>query len=455
MVLQASGTIYLSDLAAEYRGQAPHLMSEYYRATTTNVPEHNTTVPVSGGVKLSNFYGTRRWIYPSTQQAKIQPADADSLGRSVSLSADGNTLAIGGHLDDNSGGTDAGSVYIYVREGTTWTQQTRLQASDAVGGDNFGISVDLSSDGNTLAVGANFDDNARGTNAGSVYVFTRSGTTWTQQTRLQASDGAASDNFGLAVALSADGNTLGVGAYLDDANATDSGSAYVFTRSGTTWSQQTKLQVADGAADDEFGRAVALSSDGNTFAVGARWDDNSAGVDAGSVYVYTRSGTTWSLQTRLQASDGAANDEFGRSVALSSDGNTLAVGAWVDDNTGGTNAGSAYVFTRSGTTWTQQAKLEASDAAAEDKLGIGESMALSLDGNTLAVGAYTDDNSGGVDAGSVYVFTRSGTTWTERTRLQAADATANDTFGISVALSAEGDTLATGATGAISAYVFV
>jgi len=162
--------------------------------------------------------------------------------------------------------------------------------------------------------------------------------------------------------------------------------------------QQTRLQASDAAQNDQFGQSVSLSADGNTAIVGSHLDDNSGGTDAGSAYVYTRSGTVWSEQTRLQASDAAANDDFGFSVSLSADGNTALVGSLLDDNSGGVNAGSAYVYTRSGATWSEQTRLQASDAAGSDQFGI--SVSLSADGNTALVGANFDDNSGGANAGS-------------------------------------------------------
>lgn len=163
-----------------------------------------------------------------------------------------------------------------------------------------------------------------------------------------------------------------------------------------------RMQASDAATTDEFGWSVATSSDGTTVIVGSKTDDNSGGSNAGSAYVFTKVGNNWIQQTRLQADDAAVNDQFGYSVALSSDGNTAIVGSRLDTNSGGSNAGSAYVFTRSGITWSQQTRLQASDAAASDLFG--HSVALSADGNTALIGAYQDDNSGGSDAGSAYVF---------------------------------------------------
>ncbi|HEV2761718.1 MAG TPA: lamin tail domain-containing protein, partial [Pyrinomonadaceae bacterium] len=388
-------------------------------------------------------------------------AAEDRFGNSVALSADGNTALVGAPFDDHSGGVEVGSAYVFTRSGSTWTEQARLQAPDAAAGDFFGISVALSADGSTALVGAYGDDNSGGQNAGSAYVFTRSGSAWSHQQRLQASDAGISDFFGVSVSLSADGNTALVGAYADDnSGGNDAGSAYVFTRSGSAWSEQQRLQASDAAVADQFGVSVDLSADGNTALVGAHHDDNSGGTDAGSAYVFTRSGGTWTEQQRVQASDAAAFDRFGVSVALNSDGSIALVGAYQDDNSGGMNAGSAYVFTRSGGTWTEQQRLQASDAAANDQFG--GSVALSGDGNTALAGANQDTNSGGTFAGSAYVFTRSGPALTEQQRLQASDAAPGDSFGISVALNADGSTALVGAqlddnsggTDAGSAYPF-
>jgi hypothetical protein len=351
-------------------------------------------------------------------ETKLTAGDAaagDQFGRSVALS--GDTAVVGSHLDDDTD-TDSGSAYVFTRSGTTWTQQAKLTASDAAAADWFGISVAI--DGDTIVVGALFGEGA-GADSGSAYVFTRSGTTWTQQAKLTASDGEPVDEFGISVAI--EGDTAVVGSHFDGDAGFFSGSAYVFTRSGTTWTQQAKLTASDAAALDRFGNSVALS--GDTAVVGASFGD-AAFPDSGSAYVFTRSGTTWSQQAKLTASDAAALDRFGNSVALS--GDTAVVGAQGNDDAG-TESGSAYVFTRSGTTWSQQAKLTASDAAADDEFGF--SVALSVD--TAMVGAPFGD--GAVPAsGSAYAFEPNGTTWTQVVKVTARDAAADDGFGFSVAI---------------------
>jgi len=377
----------------------------------------------------------------------------DSIGQAGaefgwSVSVSGNTAVVGAHLDDTPGGVNAGAAYVFVRAGTSWSEQQRLLATDGTDFDFFGASVSVSVD--TVVVGARSDDTPA-PDAGSAYVFVRSGTTWTEQQKLLASDGAASDLFGVSVLIS--GDTVVVGAYADDTpGGVNAGSAYVFVRSGTTWSEQQKLLASDGA-NDLFGISVWVS--GDTAVVGASFDDTPGGVNAGSVYVFVRSGTTWTEQQKLLASDGAAGDFFGSSVSVS--GDTVVVGAYVDDTPGGVNAGSAYVFVRSGTTWTEEQKLLASDGAANDLFG----YSVSVSGDTAAVGAHLNDTPAGPDAGSAYVFVRSGTTWTEQQKLLPSDGTAGDNFGYPVSVS--GDTVVVGTSeddtpggmDAGSAYVFV
>ena len=220
-------------------------------------------------------------------------------------------------------------------------------------------------------------------------------TSWIQKQNLLASDGAVEDYFGISVSL--DGDTALIGAYMDDDYGYWSGSAYVFTRTGTTWTQQAKLLAPDGGAFHSFGWSVSL--DGDTALIGAAWDAYK-GVDSGSAYVFTRTGTTWTQQAKLFASDAAPGDYFGISVSL--DGDTALIGAYKDDDKG-IDSGSAYVFTRTGTTWTQQAKLLASDGTAEDYYG----LSVSLSTDTALIGAPLAGNNG---AGSSYVISRTGGT---------------------------------------------
>ncbi len=388
-----------------------------------------------GSAWVFSRIGTK-WIGPDLQMLATGGVAGDNFGTSVAIS--GDTALVGAYFDDVGANSDQGSAYVFTRSGTTWTQQAQLTATGGAAGDNFGISVALL--GDTALVGAFADDVGANVNQGSAYVFTRSGSTWTQQAQLTATGGAASDLFGISVALS--GDTALVGASGDDVGAnTDQGSAYVFTRSGTTWTQQAQLTATDGAASDRFGVSVALGGGvGDTALIGANRDDVGANADQGSAYVFSRSGTTWTQQAQLTATGGAVNDQFGVSVALS--GDTAIVGAGLDDVGANADQGSASVFTRSGTTWTQQAQLTATGGAANDRFGISVALGGGA-GDTALVGASGDDVGANTDQGSAYTFTRSGTTWTQQAQLTASDGAANDNFGFSVALS--GDTALVGA----------
>ena len=361
-------------------------------------------------------------VFVPVQRAKLTPTGSAFLDQfGYSVDASGASIVVGAPLS-NAATQFGGAAFVFARTGSAWSQQAALIASDPRPSDQLGQSVAI--DGDTVVVGSYGNDNggSSSTNSGAAYVFTRTGTAWTQQAKLSAADAAPGDGFGYSVAVSAD--TIVVGTPLDDDAGGDSGSAYVFTRTGTTWTQQAKLTSADAATADNFGLSVGL--DEGTVVVGAPSDDD-AGSQSGSAYVFTRTGTTWSQEAKLTSSDADAGDLAGNSVGIG--GDSVVVGAPLDDDAGG-ESGSAYVFTRTGATWTQEAKLTSSDAAAGDRFGYSSA----IDGSTVVVGAYNDDVVGG-DSGSAYVFTRPGTTWSELTKLVPADGAAGDFFGRSVAVS--------------------
>jgi PKD repeat protein len=348
-----------------------------------------------------------------TEQAKLLASDGaegDTFG--VSVSIDGDYAIIGAYYD-NDNGACSGSAYIFKRSGTTWTEQAKLLASDGAEGDTFGVSVSI--DGDYAIIGAHGNDD-NGDVSGSAYIFKRSETTWTEQAKLLASDGAEDDIFGVSVSI--DGDYAIIGACYDSDNGAFSGSAYIFKRSETTWTEQAKLLASDGAEGDTFG--VSVSIDGDYAIIGACYD-NDNGAFSGSAYIFKRSGTTWTEQVKLLASDGAEDDIFGVSVSI--DGDYAIIGAFDDDN--GAFSGSAYIFKRSGTTWTEQAKLLASDAAEYDFFG----SSVSIDGYYAIIGACYDSDNG---AYSAYIFKRSGTTWTEQAKLLASDGA--EGFGSSVSI---------------------
>ena len=385
--------------------------------------------------------------------------EGDRFGYSVAVDGD---IAVVGAYRDGENGDEVGAAYVFTRSGgVVWDAGVKLTASDGAPYNNLGISVAV--DGETVVVGAPGDDD-NGTDSGSVYVFTNTNGVWSQAAKLTASDGATLDYFGQSVAVS--GDTILVGAYLDDREETvtdseleDSGSVYVFVKptNGNGWAngtETTKLTASDAADDDNFGTSVAL--DGNTAVIGAPGaDDNDNGIDSGSAYVFTRNASTgaWSQQTKLTASsDGAAGDALGISVAL--DGDTAVVGAYLDDREDNTmttdvdetalDAGSAYVFTRDSGTWSQQAKLMADDGQAEDWFG----YSVALDNHTALIGAYGDDDNGS-ESGSAYVFTRNPDavpiTWSETNKLTEDAGQAGARFGYSVAVDTTAHTALVGA----------
>ncbi len=382
----------------------------------------------------------------------------DNFG--LRIAVDGSTAVVGAWTDDNANGERAGAVYVFEND-DGWTQRTKLLADDGNRGDVFGVSVAL--DGDTLLVGAQGDD-TNGDLAGAAYVFERSDGGWTQQTKLLADDGEAQDAFGGVVDI--DGDTAVVDAGLKSGSeGFNQGAAYVFERENGEWVQQTKLTADDGDQRDLFGRPVAL--DGDTILAGAPGDEDPNGEDAGSAYVFERTGGDWVQQAKLTANDGDSGDEFGSRVAL--DGDTVVVGALGDEDPNGKTddplggAGSVYVFTRGDEGWTQEQKLVADDGDPADVFG----SSVTLDGNALVVGAQQDDEPNGESAGAAYVFDHSDDGgWTQQAKLAADDGDGDDLFGASVAM--DGDILLVGAyndedpngetdeqfSGAGSAYVF-
>ena len=382
-------------------------------STTTLASDGTATVITAVSTDPEGFPLT--WSYAVTTgsltngggaSATVSQADNVFTITPTTNSSYAGTFSITFSATDGTNAVTAVSAFTlaFTVDWTSTTQQTILLApsGDRDADDNFGTSCAI--DGNTAIVGAYGEQAA--------YVFTRSGTTWTQQQKLTGDD-SGSSWYGWSCHI--DGDTAVVGAYLNDIGSdVQRGAAFVYTRSGTTWSLQQKLIKSGTTAEyDRFGEDVYI--DGDNIIVGAR------GVDSykGAAYVFTRSGTTWTQQQELQASDAAANDSGAMAVAIS--GNYAVYGAPYDDDTA-TNTGSAHVWIRSGTTWTHQQKLTASDAAQNDKFGM---ESVDIDGDTIVVGAYNENGS----AGSVYAFTRSGTTWSQQQKIVASDSTGYGYFG--------------------------
>jgi hypothetical protein len=416
----------------------------------------------------------------------------DGFGSAVAVSS--NTVVVGVPLGGDGTTLNVGTVCVFVRDGSTWTQQACLKAGDPGAFDGFGTSVAVS--GDTIVIGApNEDSSATGVNgdqfnnnlaeSGAAYVFVRNGTNWTPQAYLKASNAGRDDYFGLSVAVS--GDTIVVGAPLEDSSATgvngnqandslgSSGAAYVFVRTGTNWSQQAYLKASNTGAGDQFGHSVAVS--GDTVVVGAPGESSSAtGVNgnqnddnadnSGAAYVFVRNGTSWTQQAYFKASNTEGGlggvlpgDLFGSSVAVS--GDTVVVGAPYEDSSAtgvngnqtdnsASDSGAAYVFVRDTVNignW-HTAYLKASNTEAGDNFG----WSVSVSGGRILVGAPLEDSNAtrangsqsdnsAPDSGAMYLFVRGGTifspTWRFRDYLKASNTGAGDQFGTAVAISGD------------------
>lgn len=434
-----------------------------------------------GSIKHYEVMLTRQGVAAFAQEAYIKGSDpsiSGQFGYSVSLS--GDTLVVADPFEGDLRHDGAGAVYVFLRRDGVWTQQAVLQNSNSESGDRFGSSVSLS--GNTMAVGATGEDSAatgvdgdqtdnNATGSGAVYLFTRSGEIWSQRAYLKGSntDTESSDQFGHSVSLS--GDTLAVGAIGENSAATGvngdqtdnslsgAGAVYVFVRSGETWSQQAYVKPSNTAFNGQFGYSVSLSED--TLAVGAALEGTSLTSEAGAVYVFVHNGGVWSEQASLKGSNTESGDRFGYSVSLS--GDTLAIGAIGEQSAASgingdqtdnslSTAGAVYVFIRSDNTWIQQAYLKASNPVFGGRFG----YSVSLFSDMLAVGAIGERSAAtGIngdqadtslaDAGAVYVFTRSNGVWSQQAYVKASNTGFDNKFGHSVSLSE--DILAAGAIG--------
>jgi uncharacterized repeat protein (TIGR01451 family) len=374
-----------------------------------------------------------------TQQAQLVGSDTqsfDDFGAAVSVS--GDTVVVGSPEDTTGFGSSSGSAYVFVRSGGVWTEQQKLLPADLAADDHFGQSVSVS--GDSVVAGSPGDDTGLGINAGSAYVFVRSGAVWGQESKLTAPGGVSGDGFGSSVSMRLD--AAAVGAPAESAGLSGVGAVHVFRRAAGVWSEEQRI-VASGSSKG-FGAAVALDTD--TLVVGAP-DESPEEYQSGAAYVFEGSGGVWTEEQRLSATVPQFIARFGVSVAVSG-GAALAGEPGRDDG-----SGSALVFRGTGATWAEEARLGAPGTASFEAFG----SAIAFQGDVLVVGAPDDNIPGERGAGSAYVFIRAGASWILQQKIAAGDASAHDRFGAGVALS--GDTLVIAAPGALSgtgaAYVFV
>lgn len=462
---------------------------------TTSADSTYNSLPVSDVTVVNQNIFT--FVKSSNSEA------ADLFGTAISVSADGTVLAVSAAGEDssatgvngnqaNNAAGSSGAVYIFRLTAGVWSQEAYIKPSNTDADDNFGTRIALSSDGTTLAVGsASEASNATGIDgnqtdnssyhAGAAYVFRRVAGSWMQEAYVKASNTRLDfARFGISLAISSDGNRLAVGACDERSNATgingdqmdsslpNAGAVYVFRRTSGTWSQEAYVKASNTGGSDSFGWYLAMSSDGDTLAVSALGESSSAtGINgnqadnsaafSGAAYVFRYASMAWSQEAYIKASNTASNDYFANTLALSADGDTLAVSAHNEsgsatgingtDNNAATSAGAAYLFHRAAGVWSQTAYVKASNTDANDHFGW--MVALSGDGDTLAVGSTREASNGfsiNADqsdnslmyAGAVYMFTRTAGVWSQLAFVKAPNTDSNDSFGGAIALTNDG-----------------
>lgn len=360
----------------------------------------------------SGYYSfTTKSSFLPTSEVQIvsgsDSVDGSYFGNAVAISEDGSTVVIGSKTHDNNGNNDTGAVYVFTKSGSTWTQQAKLVASEVVLYEKLGYFVSISGDGNTIAaVGEN-----RIGDKGTVRIFTRSGATWVQQAKLVYN--------AWGVSLSRDGNLLALGGF------GLSSPCLVLARSGSTWALQMDLSSYSS-------NYTSISPDGSTLAIGRTLQP---------LVIFTRSGTTWTLQATLTPSDAYGDDKFGYPTAFSNNGNVIAIGAMGAHHSGVNAVGAVYVFSRSGGSWSQQAKLLTGVFTSGD---FGESVSISSDGTLVAAGASQWDVGGTANRGVVFVFKNNGGSWATPIMVTSSQGYGN--FGESVMVSGDASSMVVGGT---------
>jgi hypothetical protein len=371
-----------------------------------------------------------RLIVPGVGSEVKLPLPVPAAG-AVALSADGN-IALSGGLDN--------AAYVFVRSGGVWTQEARLTGSDAGPDSRFGSAVALAADGSRALVGAYHGPGSAlcpyGPNTcGAAYVFVRNGGVWAQEAKLEYPESGGFSfggvAFGLQVSLSNDGATALVSApFVVSASTFDDGGAVIiFQRSGSTWTLEQKIEPADPVSFGAFGISAVLSGDGRTALMGT--------IAGSAAYVFTRNGTVWSQQAKMTNPDAEPTSSFSSRLALAPDGNLAAVSSYASCASG-FSCGAVYLFSRSGTTWAFDQKLAPAEVAAGDYFGW--QVKFSQDGQTLLAAAFHDSCAAGADCGKLYLFVSTPAGFAERLGFRASDTTASDFLGTAIALSGDGTT---------------
>ena len=373
----------------------------------------------------TNSLTTKASYVPVYENGFLSPTNGANsrFGTSVAISDDGNYIIVGARTDLEL--SQSGAVYIFFKSGATWTQQAKLKSGSTAINGFFGASVDIDATGTRCVVSSHIS-------GGYNYVFLRTGTSWTLEASFFRS-GRSSTDYEVKSSISGDGATIITGSYGYNGYT---GLATIYTRVNTTWTQKANLTGSGVVANDAFGYDVSINSNGTYAIVGTQ---RGPVFGFAFIYVYT---TSWTLQSKIIPSDSKNPDGFGISVDINGAGDRVIIGA--PSATAPTYQGKAYIYTRSGTTWTQEATLVISDGA-NDPGGPGRRVSMSRDGSSAIIAGYAAPVSGLSNAGKSFLFTRSGTTWTQRGVLTASNPTANAYYGYGLAISADGLVLIIGA----------
>ena len=367
--------------------------------------------------------------------AKLLAADGiadDWFGNAVAISRSGNRAIVGALFESDIGSnSEAGAAYIFGRAADgNWSMEAKLTADDRDAGDRFGNAVAIDGDGERVIVGAYQNDRFL-SNAGSAYIFARADDgTWTAEQTIAGIGTTVGDQFGVSVAMDDGGDRVIAGAHRNG----NSGSVYIFTRSGSAWTEEQKITVPRADIGAQVGRAVDIDSDGSRVVIGAHRHDDGA-VDSGTAYIFSRTGSRWTEESMLTARDGAAGDGLGWSVAIGGNGDRAIIGGFLDEDSGNMDSVAVYIFTRnSDGEWNEEARLIAADTEKDDRFG--SAVAISANGDRAIIGAPHDEYADSF-TGAVYTFARDDDGWSDGIKITAKDRVGGEAFGGSVAISGD------------------
>lgn len=414
----------------------------YYVRVRAQVPD---TYAYSEWSNVISFV-TEQYFIPSGEVQILMadtPVSNDWFGWGVDITGDGSRIVVGASGDDS----DTGTAYVFTRSGNSWSQEAKLVDSTRQLLDGFGVYVSISDDGNYIAIGTKHDhittlnDNA----GGAVFIFKRTGTDWAQEAKIILADVIATGRSDASVSLNADGSKLIIGSQFVTGSVVSCGAAYIYTRTGTLWSQDIKLSASDEATGAQFGRRVTMNAAGDRVFVSATSaQDTSMTKSIGKVYVYHYNGSAW-IEEAILADDTLSNGAFfGSEVATNTNTDIIAIGASWEDSGGQPDSGAVYIFTRSGTVWTQAAKLIDNVSNPYSKQ-FGSSVAFNATGDQLIIGACENDNGNNILSGVVYIYRKVNDVWTKLKTVKPSNAQAGMLFGEFLACNNDGTIMVIGA----------